>query len=71
MHPRALSYGTAVYHERSGWPVVLAPIVREAWRRYRADELADDEFYCSEAQMAGMRHRNSETADNTQLARSK
>ena len=67
LEPRLLT----PYHERSGWPVVLAPIVREAWRRYRADELADDEFYCSEAQMAGMRHRNSETADNTQLARSK
>jgi DNA (cytosine-5)-methyltransferase 1 len=37
------------YYERSGWPVVLAPIAREAWRRYRADELGDDEFYCSEA----------------------
>lgn len=64
LEPRLL----APYYERSGWPVVLAPIAREAWRRYRADELTDDEFYCSEAQMAGMRHRNSETTDNARLA---
>lgn len=44
----------APYFERSGWPRVLAPIAREAWQRYEADELKDEEFYCSEAQMAGM-----------------
>lgn len=64
LEPRLL----APYYERSGWPVVLAPIAREAWRRYRADEIPEDEFYCSEAQMAGMRHRNSETTDNARLA---
>lgn len=65
LEPRLL----APYYERSGWPVVLAPIAREAWRRYRADELTDDEFYCSEAQMAGMCHRNPQLADEVWQAR--
>jgi DNA (cytosine-5)-methyltransferase 1 len=54
LEPRLL----APYYERSGWPIVLASIAREAWRRYRKDELSDEEFYYSEAQMAGMCHRN-------------
>lgn len=61
LEPRLL----APYYERSGWPVVLSPIAREAWRRYRADELTEDEFYCSEAQMAGMRHRVLEQTSKT------
>jgi hypothetical protein len=44
-------------YERSGWTVALAPIAREAWRRFRRNQLVDDEFYCSDAQMAGMCHR--------------
>lgn len=48
----------APYYERSGWPVVLAPIAREAWRRFEAGELEDDEFYCCDAQMAGICFRN-------------
>lgn len=43
---------------KSGWPVVLAPIAKEAWRRYETDELKNDEFYCSDAVIAGMVHRN-------------
>lgn len=39
---------------RSGWPVALALIGREAWRRYNANEIGDDEFYCVTAQKAGM-----------------
>lgn len=39
---------------QSGWPLVLAPIAEEAWRRYEAAELAHAEFYCSEAVIAGM-----------------
>lgn len=54
LEPRLL----APYYERSGWPVILAPIAREAWRRYTKGELNEDEFYCSEAQLAGMRHRS-------------
>ena len=59
LEPRLL----APCYERSGWPVILAPIAREAWRRYTGDELTDQEFYCSEAQMAGMRHRSPEMAE--------
>lgn len=50
IEPRLL----APYYERSGWPVILAPIAREAWRRWRKDELSEEEFYCCEAQLAGM-----------------
>jgi DNA (cytosine-5)-methyltransferase 1 len=48
------------YYEQSGWPVVLAPVAKEAWRRYESGDLKDDEFYCSEAQMAGICHRSPE-----------
>jgi DNA (cytosine-5)-methyltransferase 1 len=41
-------------HARSGWPVALELIGREAWRRYEHGELADDEFYCVAAQRAGL-----------------
>lgn len=47
----------APFYVESGWPVVLTPVAREAWRRYEADELMDDEFYCSEAVVAGMCQR--------------
>ena len=43
---------------QSGWPVVLAPVAEEAWRRYDAGELKDEEFYCSEAVISGMCNRN-------------
>ncbi len=48
----------APFYVESGWPIVLTPVVKEAWRRYEASELRDDEFYCSDAVMAGLRHRN-------------
>ncbi len=60
IEPRLL----APYYERSGWPVLLAPIAREAWRRYRHKQLREEEFYCSEAQMAGMCHRSPELAES-------
>jgi DNA (cytosine-5)-methyltransferase 1 len=41
-------------HTRSGWPVALELIGREAWRRYEADELSEDELYCVETQRAGL-----------------
>lgn len=53
----------APYFVQSGWPVLLAPVVKEAWRRYRSGELKDDEFYCSEAVVAGMCCRNPELTD--------
>ncbi|MEI7898729.1 MAG: DNA cytosine methyltransferase [bacterium] len=42
------------YYEQSGWPVILEPVAKEAWRRYEKGELQDDEFYCVAAQRAGM-----------------
>ncbi len=39
---------------RSGWPVALELLGREAWRRYDGHELRDEEFYCAKAQRAGM-----------------
>lgn len=40
---------------RSGWPVALEAIGREAWRRFEANDLDVPEFYCASAQRAGMR----------------
>ena len=42
------------FYVQSGWPVALAPVIREAWRRSKSAELADSEFYCSDAAAAGM-----------------
>jgi DNA (cytosine-5)-methyltransferase 1 len=42
-------------YSRSGWPVALELIGNEAWRRFDAGELAQPEFYCVEAQRAGLR----------------
>ena len=50
-------------YERSGWPMILSSIAKEAWRRYRHGELSDDEFYCSDAQIAGMYFRNPRMAE--------
>ncbi|MBI2925426.1 MAG: DNA (cytosine-5-)-methyltransferase [Verrucomicrobia bacterium] len=41
-------------HARSGWPVALEPIGREAWRRYEEDKIRDEEFYCVEPQRAAL-----------------
>jgi DNA (cytosine-5)-methyltransferase 1 len=41
-------------HTRSGWPVALELIGREAWRRFERDEITSDDFYCAEAQRAGL-----------------
>ena len=57
------------YYERSGWPVLLAPVAKEAWRRFHKEELKDEEFYCSEAQMAGISSRNQGLADEVREAR--
>jgi DNA (cytosine-5)-methyltransferase 1 len=38
---------------RSGWPVTLELIGREAWRRYKGGHLSADAFYCIEAQRTG------------------
>jgi DNA (cytosine-5)-methyltransferase 1 len=59
----------APYYVQSGWPVVLAPVLKEAWRRYRAKALKDEEFYCSEAVVAGMCSRSSRLADQVRAGR--
>jgi DNA (cytosine-5)-methyltransferase 1 len=61
----------APYYVDSGWPVLLAPVAAEAWRRYEAGELKDDEFYCSEAVVAGMCHRNPALVDGVKQEREK
>lgn len=41
-------------YARSGWPVALRLLGREAWRRYVKREITDADFYCVEAQKAGI-----------------
>ena len=67
VEPRLL----APFFVDSGWPVVLAPVAEEAWRRYEAGELKDDEFYCSEAVVAGMCCRNPDLIDGVRQEREK
>ena len=43
---------------RSGWPVALELLGREAWRRYEAGELSEEDFYCIQAQITGMGQRS-------------
>lgn len=40
-------------YSRSGWPVMLELLGHEAWRRYEADLISTDDFYCVEAQSSG------------------
>ena len=40
-------------YSRSGWPVALELIGREAWRRYEGCSIREDDFYCVEAQRIG------------------
>jgi DNA (cytosine-5)-methyltransferase 1 len=67
IEPRLL----APYFVDSGWPVILAPIAAEAWRRYETGELKDDEFYCSEAVTAGMCYRNPDLMEEVRHEREK
>jgi DNA (cytosine-5)-methyltransferase 1 len=57
-HPDASQWSER--YSRSGWPVALELIGREAWRRYDARELSVDEFYCVAAQRLGLQtaHRS-------------
>lgn len=40
---------------RSGWPIALELVGHEAWRRYEAGKISKDDFYCVEAQRAGLK----------------
>ena len=59
------------FYAESGWPVVLTPVAKEARRRYEADELMGDEFYCSEAVVAGMCQRTPLLIDHVLSQREK
>jgi DNA (cytosine-5)-methyltransferase 1 len=59
------------YYVESGWPVVLTPVAKEAWRRYGAKELQESEFYCGEAVIAGMCHRNPALVEEVREEREK
>ena len=52
------------YFEQSGWPIALAPLAKEAWRRFRLGVFGANEFYCVDAQIAGMRDTDFELATN-------
>ena len=67
VEPRLL----APFFVDSGWPVLLAPVAEEAWRRYEADELKEDELYCSEAVVAGMCCRNPDLIEGVRQEREK
>jgi len=41
------------YYTQSGWPVAVAPMAQEAWRRHNAGQLNEEVLYASEAQLAG------------------
>lgn len=47
------------YLMESGWPIVLAPVAREAWRRHKDGELKIEDFYCDHALAAGISYRRS------------
>lgn len=43
----------------SGWPVSLAPLAEEAWRRHEAGRIMEDEFYCYKLVKKGIMDRMS------------
>jgi len=61
----------APYYVQSGWPVLLTPIAKEARRRYEAGELKYNEFYCSEAVIAGICCRNQHLVEEVAQEREK
>lgn len=50
---RGVSFVLEPVYIRSGWPVELIPIAREARRRYDEALLSEEEYYCSAAVIAG------------------
>lgn len=41
-------------YARSGWPIALRRFGAEAWRRFKAGAMAEEDFYCIEAQRTGL-----------------
>lgn len=66
---RAVSYVVEPVYLRSGWPVELVPIALEARRRFDANLLAAEEYYCSVAVMAGAASSQFATHNSRQSAR--
>lgn len=58
------------YYVQSGWPVLLEPVAKEARRRFKMGQLADGEFYCSEAAIAGMCYIDSDLVEEVERERS-
>ncbi len=50
---RGVSFVLEPVFVRSGWPVELIPVAKEARRRFDSGEISEDEYYCSAAVMAG------------------
>lgn len=50
---RGVSFVLEPYYVRSGWPVELIPLALEARRRFDGKALAEEEYYCSGAVIAG------------------
>ena len=50
---RGVSFVVEPAYVRSGWPVELIPIAREARQRFNEGLLSENEYYCSAAVMAG------------------
>jgi hypothetical protein len=42
------------YYVESGWPLLLEPVLAEAWRRFDNSRLTDEEMYCTDAQCASL-----------------
>jgi len=50
----------------SGWPVRLVPLAKEAARRFHEGRLRSDEYYCSQAQIAGWEWARKHAGDEWQ-----
>ncbi|MEY4483330.1 MAG: hypothetical protein RL693_782 [Verrucomicrobiota bacterium] len=53
--PLSDAYELRRRYSRSGWPVALEFMGKEAWRRYEAGRISEADFYCVEAQKRGVK----------------
>lgn len=56
--PSSLKQFALRRYARSGWPVELEHIGREAWRRFKASDMSHMDFYCVTAQSMGLAARS-------------
>ncbi|MBE3039630.1 MAG: DNA cytosine methyltransferase, partial [Chloroflexi bacterium] len=52
--PALLWESLRVSDATTGWPIRLIPVLRNAWRRYHSGDVKEHDFYCVEAQQAGL-----------------